>query len=226
MLNAFFIMGYLFFLSYTFSILKKNKDELPAGDQPGISSKRITLAGLLTAIAVILHGAPVFLPVVGLALSPLSSVPIIIGALLFADRVLPMFLAVTALLFLVNVQEAIIFLLATGPLGLAAALVAVPAIPFWRKSLVSTLLLTCGILLLIFLVGLPGLQNIVSSLNIAIFLAIILFSFLYSSLFMGIALFVQKRMSSIFAEKCVDTDADVDAGVDVDESRVSDTSPF
>jgi len=93
MLNAFFIMGYLFFLSYTFSILKKNKDELPAGDQPGISSKRITLAGLLTAIAVILHGAPVFLPVVGLALSPLSSVPIIIGALLFADRVLPMFLA-------------------------------------------------------------------------------------------------------------------------------------
>jgi len=126
------------------------------------------------------------------------------------------------LLFLVNVQEAIIFLLATGPLGLSAALVAVPTIPLWRKSLVSTSLLTCGILLLIFLVGLPGLQNMVSFLNIIVFLAIILFSFLYSSLFMGIALFIQKRISLIFAEKCVDTDVDVDVG----ESQVSDISPF
>jgi len=120
------------------------------------------------------------------------------------------------------VQEAIIFLLATGPLGLSAALVAVPTIPLWRKSLVSTSLLTCGILLLIFLVGLPGLQNMVSFLNIIVFLAIILFSFLYSSLFMGIALFIQKRISLIFAEKCVDTDVDVDVG----ESQVSDISPF
>ncbi len=211
MLNTFFIMGYLFLLYYTFSILKKNKGELLTEDQPGITgmdSKWITLAGLLTAIAVILHAAPTFLPVVGLALSPLSSVPIIIGALLFADRVLPMFLAVVALLLLINVQEAIIFLLATGPLGLTVTLVTVPVIPLWRKFLIPTSLLTCGVLLLIFLVGLPGLQNIVSSLNVIILLAIILFSFLYSSLFMGITLFVQKRMSSIFAERRADVDVD------------------
>ncbi|HZK57870.1 MAG TPA: hypothetical protein VFD17_06135 [Clostridia bacterium] len=214
MLNTFSIIGYLFLLCYTFSILKKNKDEFLAEDQTedqlGIGSKWITLAGLLTAITVILHAAPVFLPVIGLALSPLSSVPVIIGTLLFKDRILPMFLAATALLFLINVQEAIIFLLATGPLGLSATLVAVPTISIWQKSLVPTSLLTCGILLLIFLVGLPGLQNIVSSLNITILLAIILFGFLYSSLFMGIALFVQKRMSSVFAQKCVDIDDDDD----------------
>ena len=97
-------------------------------------------------------------------------------------------------------------MLATGPLGLAATLVAIPTIPLWRKSLVPTSLLTCGILLLIFLVGLPGLQNIVSSLNITTLLAIILFGFLYSLLFMGIALFVQKRISLIFAEECDDVD--------------------
>lgn len=208
MLNVISIAGYLFLIYYTFLILKKNKGKLLTEDQPGTGSKWITLAGLLTAITVILHAAPTFLPVVGLALSPLSSLPVIIGALLFADRVLPMFLAAAALLFLINVQEAIIFLLATGPLGLTAALIAVPDIPLWRKSLIPTCLLTCGILLLIFMVGLPGLQNIVSSFSTIILLAIILFSFLYSTLFMGIAFFMQKRMSSILAERCVDADVD------------------
>ncbi len=208
MLNVISIAGYLFLIYYTFLILKKNKGKLLTEDQPGTGSKWITLAGLLTAITVILHAAPAFLPVVGLALSPLSSLPVIIGALLFADRVLPMFLAATALLLLINVQEAIIFLLATGPLGLTATLVAVSTIPLWQKFLIPTSLLTCGILLLIFLVGLPGLQNIVNSLNIIILLAIILFSFVYSALFMGIAFFMQKRMSSIFAERCIDVDVD------------------
>lgn len=202
MLNALPIIGYLFLIRYTFLVLKKNKGKLLTEDQPGTGSKWITLAGLLTAITVILHAAPVFLPVVGLALSPLSSLPVIIGALLFADRVLPMFLAAAALLLLINVQEAIIFLLATGPLGLTAALVAVSDIPLWRKSLIPTSLLTCGILLLIFLVGLPGLQNIVSSLSIIILLAIILFSFIYSALFMGIAFFMQKRMLLMLVKEC------------------------
>lgn len=102
MLNVISIAGYLFLIYYTFLILKKNKGKLLTEDQPGTGSKWITLAGLLTAITVILHAAPTFLPVVGLALSPLSSLPVIIGALLFADRVLPMFLAAAALLFLIN----------------------------------------------------------------------------------------------------------------------------
>ena len=208
MLNVISIAGYLFLIYYTFLILKKNKGKLLTEDQPGTGSKWITLAGLLTAITVILHAAPTFLPVVGLALSPLSSMPVLIGALLFADRVLPMFLAAAALLFLINVQEAIIFLLATGPLGLTAALIAVPDIPHWRKTLIPTSLLTCGILLLIFMVGLPGLQNIVSSFSTIILLAIILFSFLYSTLFMGIAFFMHNRMSSSLDERCVDSDVD------------------
>jgi ABC-type branched-subunit amino acid transport system ATPase component len=82
MLNVISIAGYLFLIYYTFLILKKNKGKLLTEDQPGTGSKWITLAGLLTAITVILHAAPTFLPVVGLALSPLSSLPVIIGALL------------------------------------------------------------------------------------------------------------------------------------------------
>ncbi len=201
MLNVFSIIGYFFLLHYTFATLKKNRNELLTKIRPGVNSKWITLAGFLAAITVVLHSAPIFLPVIGLALSPLSTLPVIIGALLFADRVLPMFLAAFALLFLINAQEAVIFLLATGPLGLTVALAAIPTIPFWQKSLIPTSLLTCGILLLIFLVGLPGLQNIVESLNLIIFLAIILFSLIYSWLFMGITLFTQKRMLSIIAKK-------------------------
>lgn len=201
MLNALSIIGYIFLLRHILAILRENRDKFFARARPGINSKWITLAGLLAAITTILHSAPVFLPVIGLALSPLSSLPVIIGTLLFADRVLPMFLAAAVLLFLINAQEAIIFLLATGPLGLSTALAAVPTVPFWQKSLVPALLLTCGILLLIFLVGLPGLQNIVGHLNLTIFLAIVLFSFIYSLLFVGIASFLQKRMFSILTKK-------------------------
>ncbi|NLK00708.1 MAG: hypothetical protein GX318_05660 [Clostridia bacterium] len=194
MLNAISTIGYFFLLGYTIFLLKKHRKEFLTREQSESRGKWIAYAGLLAALAVILQSSPVFLPVVGLALSPLSSLPVIIGTLLFADRVLPMFLAAAALLFLVNVQEAVIFLLTTGPLGLTAALAVIPTIPFWRKSLVTTSLLTCGILLLTFLVGLPGLQNTVGSLNMPILLAIIAFSFLYSSLFMRIAIYSQNRM--------------------------------
>lgn len=103
MLNVLFVLGYLFLLGYIFTVLKRNRGKLLTEDEIQINSKWITTASLLAALTAILHSAPVFFPVIGLALSPLSSIPIIIGALLFADRVLPMFLAATVLLFLINV---------------------------------------------------------------------------------------------------------------------------
>jgi len=201
MLNIISFIVYFFLIIYILITLKKNKDMLLTKDYSEIKGKWVAFTGLLSAITTILHAAPVFLPVIGLALSPLSSLPVIIGALLLGDKVLAMFLTTTALLFLISAKEAIIFLLATGPLGLAVSLVVIPTVPFWKKSLLSTSLLSCGTFLLIFFVGLPGLQNIVGAINIVILLGIILFSFLYSLLFMGLTLLIQKHICSIISAR-------------------------
>ncbi|MDG5789891.1 hypothetical protein QA612_20760 [Evansella sp. AB-P1] len=45
-------------------------------------AKFVCYGGILTAIAVIFQASPVFLPVIGLALSPFSTLPIAIAAFL------------------------------------------------------------------------------------------------------------------------------------------------
>jgi hypothetical protein len=196
--NLFALGGYISLLAYTFVILRKNRKLPFAKTQTGFNNKWLTTASLLAALAALLHAAPIYLPGIGMALSPLSSIPMIIGVLLFADGALPMFLAASALLFFINVEEAIIFSLATGPLGLAAALSSISSLPLWKKSLIPTALLACGIFLLVFLVGLPGLQGPFASPGILPLLAMIVFSFFYSWLFMGITSFLQKRIFSLF----------------------------
>ncbi|NLJ81442.1 MAG: hypothetical protein GX335_10530 [Firmicutes bacterium] len=194
MLSVIGFGGYFLLLAYTYKILKKNR--LNALVRTG--NKRLTIGGSLAALATLHHAAPVFLPGIGLALSPLSSLPILAAALLLADRAMPVFFATTVLLFFVNAKEAAIFVLATGPLGLSTALAAVSNKPSWRAMPIAASVLTCGILLLIFSLGLPGLQNITGTINVVSFLAIMLFSLAYSFLFAGMASFLQKRLTALF----------------------------
>lgn len=198
MLNVLALGGYLGLLVYTFLLLKKNRSKLRAITQFHNYSREITTASLLAALAALLHAAPVYLPLVGMALSPLSSIPMIIGVLLFADGALAMFLAAALLLFFINVEEAMIFSLATGPLGLATALAAIPNIPLWKRAAIPTVLLTCGILLLALLVGVPGIQSVIGTLTFLGLALIFAFSLLYSLLFMGLARLSHRRLLSYF----------------------------
>lgn len=201
MVNSLAFAGYLFFLAWTVMILRKNKGSIVTADRERFSSKWVTATGLLAGSAALLQLAPVFLPVIGLALSPLSSLPLIISVLLFADGAVATFLTTVALLFVINAEEAVIFLFTTGPLGLAAALTAIPGLSLWRKLLLPTALLTCGILLLVFLVGLPGLTSLCSTFNAMALLSIITFSCLYSLLFMGITRLSHQRLMPIFTTR-------------------------
>ncbi len=193
--------GYLSLLVYTFDLLKKHRGRILATFEIMTNNKRLTVGGVLVALAALLHAAPVFLPGLGLALSPLSSIPILIGAMLFADQVLAIFVATTCLLFFINAKEATIFLLATGPLGLSAALATISGRHFWKSLFVSASLLTSGIYLLVFILGLPGLQNIMGTFSLINLLLIVLFSLAYSLLFANIALFLQKRLEPLFVKK-------------------------
>lgn len=211
MLNFLSLGGYLGLLFSVFILFRRNRDRLIITGKFQNYNKWITTASLLAALAALLHAAPIYLPVIGMALSPLSSIPMIIGVLLFADGALAMFLAATALLFFINVEEALIFLLATGPLGLASALTVIPNIPLWQRLTFPTVLLTCGILLLAFLVGVPGIQGIIGSFHGLGLVLIVIFSLFYSSLFRAVARLCHGRLLAYFFAR--DNEAEV---VDLD----------
>ena len=78
----------------------------------------ICLGGILTAIAVLFQSAPVFLPAIGFALSPLSTLPIAIAAVSNISLGLTVFISSALILVIVDVQETIILLFTTGLLGI------------------------------------------------------------------------------------------------------------
>jgi hypothetical protein len=82
------------------------------------SAKTVTIGGAMTALAVLFQSAPVFLPSAGLALSPFSTLPIALAAIASPISGFISHLASSLLLLLISPQEAVIFFLTTGPLGL------------------------------------------------------------------------------------------------------------
>lgn len=78
----------------------------------------ISIGGILTTIAVIFQSAPVFLPVIGLAFSPLSTLPIALAAFYNISLGIAMFFSSALILTLVSVQETVILLFTTGLLGI------------------------------------------------------------------------------------------------------------
>ena len=75
---------------------------------------QIGLGGILTSITVILQSAPVFLPIIGLILSPFSTLPVALAALINVYLGLGVFTSSLFILLIVSIQEGAIFLFATG----------------------------------------------------------------------------------------------------------------
>ena len=82
------------------------------------TSHSVCLGGIFVSIAVVFQAAPVFLPLVGQFLSPLSTLPIILAAVFEIPLGIMVLFSSALLLFAISPQEAIIMLLTTGPLGI------------------------------------------------------------------------------------------------------------
>lgn len=78
----------------------------------------VAYGGILTALSVLFHSAPVFLPGIGLALSPFATLSIALAAVASTYSGVIAWFASAIILLLISPQEAVIFLLTTGPLGL------------------------------------------------------------------------------------------------------------
>lgn len=136
---------------------------------------------MFTAIAVLFQSAPIFLPGIGLALSPLSTLPIAIAAISNIFLGLLVFISSAFILSIVSIQETIIFLFTTGILGIMMGTL------LYRKSIIITILfssisLSFGMIFLTYIVGIPAFKELASSLSILLTLFIYFsFSLIYVS---------------------------------------------
>ena len=145
-------------------------------------SSFICVGGILTTLAVIFQSAPVFLPAIGLFLSPLSTIPIAIAAFSNIFLGIAVFLSSVLILTMISIQESIILLFTTGVLG-----VVIGALLF-RRGIISSILfssvaLSLGITFLTYIIGIPGFVDLANSFSTTLaFLIFFLFSLIYSSI--------------------------------------------
>ncbi|MFA9558236.1 hypothetical protein ACERII_13085 [Evansella sp. AB-rgal1] len=142
----------------------------------------VSVGGMLTTIAVIFQSAPVFFPVVGLVFSPFSTLPIALAAFLNIPLGVSVYVASALILAFIYIQEAIILVFTTGLLGLSIGTF------LYRKGMVlsiffSSILLTLGMLLLTYFLGVAVFGDATTSARIP--LTIFLF-FAFSLMYAGI----------------------------------------
>ena len=142
----------------------------------------ICIGGILTALAVLFQSAPVFLPAIGLALSPLSTLPIAIAAVSNISLGLAVFFSSALILAIVSAQETIILLFTTGLLGIVIGAL------LYRKGILisilfSSIALSLGMIFLTYIVGISAFVDLTSSLSTPLtFLIFFSFSLVYASI--------------------------------------------
>ncbi len=115
----------------------------------------ISIGGLLTAITVLFQSAPIFLPAIGLAFSPFSTVPIALAAVINVFLGFTVLFSSVFILILVSPQEATILLFTTGLLGITLGSL------LYRKGLLVTILasavvLSLGMIVLTYVAAIPA----------------------------------------------------------------------
>ncbi len=142
----------------------------------------ICVGGILTTITVLFQSAPVFLPAIGLALSPLSTLSIAIAAVSKISLGLTVFFSSALILVIVSVQETMILLFTTGLLGMVIGIL------LYRKGLIisilfSSIALSLGMIFLTYIVGISAFADLASTLSTPLtFLTFFLFSLAYASI--------------------------------------------
>lgn len=145
-------------------------------------SKFISYGGVLTTLTVVFQGAPIILPTIGLAFSPLSTLPIALSAYLNIMLSFIVFLAALLILLMISLEEATILLFTTGLLGVIMGTV------LYRKGillsiLLSSIALTLGMVSLTYIIDFKGFEKVKSLLSLPLVLLIFLaFSLVYSTI--------------------------------------------
>lgn len=139
----------------------------------------ISWGGILTAFTVILQSAPIYLPTIGLVLSPISSLPVALAAVINIYLGLMVLISSALLLLLVSVQEMMIFIFATGLIGLMLGIFIFRR-SLWTSVAASVVSLMIGLMILTYIVAIPGFVSFTATLSfVTIIMIYFIFCFFY-----------------------------------------------
>lgn len=82
--------------------------------------RELTLLGMMAAAAVLMQSAGAFWPGPGYLIAAMASLPLAVGGWLAGSRAVLAWAAATAVLVMIHPEEALVFGLTTGPVGLVA----------------------------------------------------------------------------------------------------------
>ncbi len=160
-------------------------------------TKRLVIGALFAGIAALLQAQGGFLPGVGYLISPFATLPILICTMFSLSLGVMSYILAIFLLFLLLPSELFVFPFTTGLLGVGVG----AAFSFFRQRLsmiaVGAILLTLGIMILLYLVRFPVLGPVAS--NSFSFLtagSICLFAFFYSWLWVELGLFFFNKIKA------------------------------
>lgn len=159
---------------------------------------KLILGSLFACIAAILQAAGGFFPGIGYFISPVATAPILLCSMFSIPFGVMSYFLTIMLLFILQPTELMVFPFTTGLLGLGIG----ASFYFFRKrvSIIATgaFLLMIGIMSLIFIFHFPVLGPAVNgSFSFLLTGSIFLFAFLYSWLWVEIALIIFKRLKRI-----------------------------
>ena len=157
---------------------------------------KLILGSIFACIAAILQAAAGFLPGIGYFLSPLATAPILLGSMFSIPFGIMSYFLTVMLLFILQPTELIVFPFTTGLLGLGIG----ASFYFFRKrlSIIATgaIFLMLGIMSLILIFHFPVLGPAVP-VSFSFFTTGFLLAFIYSWLWVEIALIIFKRLKMI-----------------------------
>ncbi|PLT32864.1 hypothetical protein [Bacillus sp. V5-8f] len=160
--------------------------------------KRLVLGSFLACMAALLQAAGGFLLGIGYLISPFAILPILIGTMFSLQMGVMSYFLTILLLFILFPTELVVFPFTTGLLGVGIG----AAFSFFKKRLsiisIGAILLTIGIMSLLYVFHFPVLGPAVSdSFSFLTAASIFLFSFLYTWLWVEMALFFFKKLKTI-----------------------------
>jgi hypothetical protein len=176
----------------------------PISDEVRLSQKRfhnqnktmkLILASIFACMAAILQAAGGYLPGIGYFISPLATAPILLSSMFSIPFGIMSYFLTIMLLFILQPTELIVFPFTTGLLGLSIG----ASFYFFRKRLsiifTGTIFLMVGIMNLLFIFHFPILgPTVFESFSFLTTGSILLFAFLYSWLWVEMALIIFNRL--------------------------------
>ncbi|WP_223590650.1 hypothetical protein [Neobacillus bataviensis] len=158
-------------------------------------TKQLIIGALFASIAAIFQAAGGLLPGVGYFISPFATAPVLFCSLLSLPLGIASYVLTNLLLLILQPSELIVFPFTTGLLGLGIGV----GFFFFKKRvnivLTGAILLTLGILSLLYVFHFPVLGPVSSdSFSTVTTVLIFLFAFIYNWIWVNLGLFIFKRL--------------------------------